>query len=278
MANTSYRSENEYPILLLTVVIIGVIFLLSASVTACLAPLLVILTLIASYQANQSGRTALLRQAYHVPLDQIDGSNSNNRPFYRISQTARECIRRLRPGPVELFIVRGRQVNAYTFGLSDPKTVVVYASLVEIMDEEEFKFVLGHEMGHVALGHTWLNTVLGGLAGVPQTYGTALILTAAFRWWNRACEYSADRAGLLACQNPAKAVTTLVKLAAGDNIDTPAEFKRALAKIEAQDDDWGSVLTESLSTHPMIVKRIKEIQKYGASSEYRRLAAQLNQA
>jgi Zn-dependent protease with chaperone function len=277
MTNTSYRSENEYPILLLTVVIIGIIFLLSASVTACLAPLLVILTLIAAYQANQSGRAALLKQAYHVPLDENAGLASANQPFQRISRIGLECIRRLKPGPVELFIVRGRQANAYTFGLSDPKTVVVYAPLVEIMDEDEFKFVLGHELGHVALGHTWLNTLLGGLAGVPQTYGTAMILTAAFRWWNRACEYSADRAGMLACQNPAKAVTALVKLAAGD-IDTPAEFKRALEKIEAQDDDWGGVLMEALSTHPMIAKRIKAIQKYAPSAEYRRLLAQVNRA
>jgi Zn-dependent protease with chaperone function len=275
MSTTAYRSENEYPILALTLVILGAIFLLSASLTACVAPLLVIFSLLVAFQSNQSGRAALLRQAYHVPLDESAEIASSNRPFHRISQMARLCIRRLRPGPVELFIARGRQANAYTFGLSDPKSVVIYAPIVEIMDEDEFKFVLGHELGHVALGHTWLNTLLGGLAGVPQTYGSAVILTAAFRWWNRACEYSADRAGMLTCQNPAKSVTALVKLAAGED-DSPAGMHRALAKIEAQDNTLGGILSEVLSTHPMIVKRIKAIQKYGASAEYRRLAAQMN--
>jgi hypothetical protein len=37
----------------------------------------------------------------------------------------------------------------------------------------------------------------------------------AFLWWNRACEYSADRAGLLACGRLHKAISALVKLAEG---------------------------------------------------------------
>jgi Zn-dependent protease with chaperone function len=275
MSTTAYRSENEYPILALTLVIITAIILVSASLTACLAPLLVIFSLLMAFQANQAWRAALLRQAYHVPLRENTGGAPANHPFSRISHLAVRCIRRLRPGPVELFIVRGRQVNAYTFGLSDPKTVVVYAPLIEIMDEDELRFVLGHELGHVALGHTWLNTLLGGLAGVPQSYGAAVILTAAFRWWNRACEYSADRAGLLACQNPAKAVTALVKLAAGGD-GSPIGMRRALAKIEAQDDTLGGILSEVLSTHPMIVKRIAQIKSFAASSAYQRLGRQMD--
>lgn len=275
MATTAYRSENEYPILALTLAIIAVIFLVSASLTACLAPLLVIFSLLMAFQANQAGRAALLRQAFQVPLHENSGGAATGHPFSRISHFAIQCIRRLQPGPVELFIVRGRQANAYTFGLSNPKTVVVYAPLLEIMDEDELKFVLGHELGHVALGHTWLNTLLGGLAGVPQSYGVAIILTAAFRWWNRACEYSADRAGVLACQNPARAVTALVKLATGGD-DSSAGMRRALAKIEAQDDSLGGMLSEVLSTHPMIVKRINRIKSFAVSSDYRRMASQMD--
>jgi Zn-dependent protease with chaperone function len=269
MPITAYRSEEEYPILLLTLVIIGGLFLISAGFTVCLAPLLLILAVAAAYQSNRSGHAALLRQAYRVPLD-----GGESLPFSRVAEAARECLRRLRPGSIDLFIARGREVNAYTFGLGDPKVVVLFAPLVELMDEDELKFVIGHELGHVALGHTWLNTLVGGLAGVPQTFGTAMILTGLFRWWNRACEYSADRAGLLACQNPDKAVSALVKLVAG-SVDTPAELRRAMVQIDAQDDTWQGGLSELLATHPMIIKRIREIQKFAASSAYRRLSAQM---
>lgn len=271
MANTSYRSESEYPILLLTLALIGVVFLLTASVTACIAPLLLILTLAAAYQANAASRSALLRQALRVSLDDSTGASPTNQPFFRLSRAARQCRTRLNPGPVEIFIVRGRERNAYTFGLSNPKSVVVYASLLEIMDEEELKFVIGHEMGHVALGHTWLNTLVGGLAGVPQPAGLAVILSFAFMWWNRACEYSADRAGLLACGNPGKAITALAKLVVGD-IHSQAEFQRAMVLIDAQDDNWGNLLGETLSTHPMIIKRIQALRKFSESSTYRKIS------
>jgi len=40
------------------------------------------------------------------------------------------------------------------------------------------------------------------MAGVPVGMGAAVLLSFAFRWWNRACEYSSDRAGLLAMRQP----------------------------------------------------------------------------
>jgi Zn-dependent protease with chaperone function len=143
------------------------------------------------------------------------------------------------------------------------------------MDEDELRFVLGHEMGHVALGHTWLNTLLGGMAGVPVTIGAALIITLAFRWWNRACEYSADRAGLLACGKPQKAISALIKLVAG-SVQSQAELQRALQVIEREDDSVLNQLGETLSTHPMIARRIEQIRKYAATTQYAQLQAYVN--
>ena len=105
--------------------------------------------------------------------------------------------------------------------------------VLEIMDEDELKFIIGHEMGHAALGHTWINTLVGGMGGVPLPFGAAVLFTLIFRWWNRACEHSADRAGLLVCANPQNAISALVKLVAGD-IDTAAELKHALQAIDKE--------------------------------------------
>jgi Zn-dependent protease with chaperone function len=90
-------------------------------------------------------------------------------------------------------------------------------------------------MGHVALGHTWLNTILGGMAGIPTSFGAAVLLYTAFRWWNRMCEYSADRAGLLACGDLHVAVSALVKLVKPE-IRDQRDFERALALVDAEDD------------------------------------------
>ena len=105
----------------------------------------------------------------------------------------------------------------------------------------------------------------------------AALLHVAFRWWNRACEYSADRAGLLACDQPDKAISALIKLATGIATQTPADRQQALAKLETEDDDPVNNLGELLGTHPMIIKRIEALRRYIATENYRRLQRLVNQ-
>jgi Zn-dependent protease with chaperone function len=157
--------------------------------------------------------------------------------------------------------------------------VVLYAGIFTIMDEDELRFIIGHELGHVRLGHTWLNSLVGGMAGIPSPYGAAVLLYFAFRWWNRACEYSADRAGLLACGKPEKAASALIKLEIGPSgMGTVQDWQQALRRIEAQDDHLENNLLEMLSTHPMTIRRLDALRQYAASPEYQRLQAQVNRA
>ncbi len=132
-------------------------------------------------------------------------------------------------------------------------------------------FVIGHEMGHVRLGHTWLNTILGGMAGIPAPYGAAIILAFSFRWWNRACEYSADRAGLLACQNSQKAITALLKLVSGARSLSQKDTERLIKIVDREDDDLMGQMSELLLDHPLVIKRIDHIKTYSNSLEYKRL-------
>ncbi|OGO64139.1 MAG: hypothetical protein A2030_11345 [Chloroflexi bacterium RBG_19FT_COMBO_50_10] len=99
----------------------------------------------------------------------------------------------------------------------------------------------------------------------------------AFRWWNRACEFSADRAGMLACNNPNKGITALIKLEAGASAHSQAGLLATINRIESQDDDLAHHINELLATHPMIVKRIEQIRKYMRSPEYARLQLLMNQ-
>jgi Zn-dependent protease with chaperone function len=184
---------------------------------------------------------------------------------------------RLQVHNVELFVARSNQINAYTFGLTSPKVVVLNSALFQIMDADEIAFIMGHEMGHVKLGHTWLNTLVGGMAGIPSPSLAFAILHLAFRWWNRACEFSADRAGLLACSKPHKAISALIKISEGDNPRTKSELERALARIDAEDDDLINNISELLATHPMIIKRIQNLRDYTKTSKYQRLQSLVNQ-
>lgn len=188
----------------------------------------------------------------------------------------KEIAQRLRIGKVDVFVTKDNRLNAYTFGLVSPQTIVLYSPLLELMDRKELTFIIGHEMGHVRLGHTWLNTLIGGMAGIPGSMGLSALLVLLFRWWNRSCEYSADRAGLLACGKPDKAISALVKLVAGQQGSTALGLNRALRYIETQDDDVFSNLSELLGTHPMMIRRIQELRQFASSKQYRRLQSRLN--
>lgn len=264
MKTTAYRRDDESWILTTTLVVLAAAGLIAAGPTLCIAPVLILIMIGMAYFMNQSAHASLLRSAKQV-------TPQTSPPLYAL---VKDCQDRLDPGALNVFVVPSRQLNAYTFGFSQPRAVVLYSSLLQVMDEDELKFIIGHEMGHVALGHTWWNTLLGGMAGVPVGMGAAVLLSFAFRWWNRACEYSSDRAGLLACGNPAKAITALVKLVARE-ADTPQEVAMVLQALDRQDDSLGNVLAETLATHPMLIKRINAIKEYSRSAEFGNLLQQV---
>jgi Zn-dependent protease with chaperone function len=188
-----------------------------------------------------------------------------------------EAALRLQPELVQFFIAKNKAPNAYTFGLSAPKVVVLHSGLFSIMDRDEIQFIIGHELGHVRLGHTVVNSLVGGLAGIPSSYSAGVLLQLVLLSWSRACEYSADRAGLLACGNPDKAVSTLLKLEAATRGISPGRLQHILVEVEQHNDHWLESLNELASSHPMSVRRIRQIRDYANSAEYRRLQTQVNQ-
>lgn len=260
---TAYRYPNERLILALTLFCVLAVIAFTAAATVCGSVVVVGAMLAFAYVANQMHHEGLIKRAQPVTPETLPG----------LAALVHECETRLRAGPVRTFVVPANVLNAYTFGLSDPKTVVIYAPLLRMMNADELQFIVGHELGHVSLGHTWMNSLLGGMAGIPSPFGAAVLLHFAFRWWNRACEYSADRAGLLACGNPHSAISALVRLATGTGERDPAAVQLALKHVEAEDDDVANVVGELLATHPLMVRRIEALRRYAASGEYRRLQA-----
>ena len=235
----------------------------TATATVCLSAVFVVAMVVVSYIMTRSHHQSLLEGAERV--------TTRNAP--RLAGLIARSFARIRPGRVEVFVAPIRGLNAYTFGLASPKVVVLQAPLLEVMDEEELLFIVGHELGHVRLGHTWLNSLVGGMAGIPSPFFASVVLSMAFLWWNRACEFSADRAGMLACGSPQKAISALIKLEGGAGARTRADIERAVARIEAEDDHWLNSLGEALASHPMTIRRIDQLRKYATTAEYRRLKA-----
>jgi Zn-dependent protease with chaperone function len=185
---TAYRYPNESAILSFTLLLIFLIIALTATATFCTSVIFVALAVGLAFLSSRAQHQELMQSALLVnPDDHGD-----------LPQVIRDCEALLQANEVEVYVAQSPMLNAYTFGLSTPKTVVLYSALFKVMDDDELRFILGHELGHVRLGHTRLNSLVGGMAGVPSSSSASALLILAFLGWNRACEYSADRAGLLA--------------------------------------------------------------------------------
>jgi len=262
---TGYRYQYEGVIFAGTVILLVVILVLTAGFTLCLIPLFIIVIFTVSFFINRASHQALVE----------GGKNIQEIPS--LAPLAASCKKGLRAGRTDIVIVRNEAVNAYTFGLSNPKMIVLNSALVEIMDEGGLRFVIGHEMGHIVLGHTWFLTLLNSLSVLPTSLGVYTLTRLAFLLWGRMSEYSADRAGLLACGNLNKAVSTLIKITASD-VHTPGQLQRALQIIEKEDDSILNLLGETLSMHPLTINRIEQLEEYASSTAYRRHQAEYDRS
>jgi Zn-dependent protease with chaperone function len=240
---------------MITIFLVLLVIAITATATLCASVLFVGLVLMLVYNSSRAHHLDLLRRSHRVTPASMP----------ELAKIVDECITRLNPGPVQVFVTPSRALNAYTFGLDSPKGIVLYSALLDVMDKDELRFIIGHEMGHVALGHTWLNSLVGGMAGIPSSSTTSALLTLSLLWWNRTCEYSADRAGLLACGDLNKAITALIKLVAGPAGSTRRGLELAYRQIDMQDDTFLGDLGESLSSHPMLIRRINALRKWAAN-------------
>jgi Zn-dependent protease with chaperone function len=183
------------------------------------------------------------------------------------------------PEVPELFITADPYLNAVTIGMEKP-LIVVNSALVDLLGEEEMGFVLAHELGHALSGHAVYQTLLRRLlqlTGVLNTLplgglGIRLIV-AALREWSRKSELSADRAGLLATQDPAVAFRTHMILAGGghlEDLDTTSFFDQGREYDEAGDlrDSVIKMLLIENRSHPLAVVRAAGLRRWVDSGEY----------
>ncbi|HEX6938477.1 MAG TPA: M48 family metallopeptidase [Longimicrobiales bacterium] len=184
------------------------------------------------------------------------------------------------PQPYPLFVSQTPLVNAGAYGMDQPFIVLNSGSLA-LLEHDELDFLLGHELGHILSGHVLYRTmtvVLIRLAelGFPMVGLAARAVLLALLEWSRKSELSADRAGLLAVQNPEAALGTMLKLAGGGSREETDlnEFLRQADEYRNSGDVADAVfkvLNLLGSTHPFHVLRVAEMRDWIESGAYDRV-------
>lgn len=168
-----------------------------------------------------------------------------------------------------MFLDGAPQVNAYTRGIVSP-VIVLNRGLVDVMNDGELKFVIGHELGHIKLFHFAIRTMFDSsiirvpwIAYIPLVIFRMLFLNGRM---SRSFEHSADRAGLHACGDIRDAVSCIIKLKTGNKDVDEKKVEMAISgKLDLDDED--NFFIELLSTHPDFEDRIREMVEYSQDND-----------
>ncbi|MBB6460577.1 M48 family metallopeptidase [Flammeovirga kamogawensis] len=179
----------------------------------------------------------------------------------------------------ELYISQNPILNAGVIGVDKP-FIVLNSSTLDAFNDEELQSVIAHEIGHILSGHSLYRTLLQILLkisifdfGIPLGGAAIMGIIMALKEWERKSELSADRAGLLAVQDPEKCIHTLMKIAGGGQIDQMhlGEFIKQAEEyheLSGVIDTTHKFLNTILQTHPFPVTRVQELLKWVQSGEY----------
>lgn len=145
---------------------------------------------------------------------------------------------------------RLKGINALSVGTDNSPIILVSPKAVMQLTEGELKFILGHELGHIAQKKLECQTakgILDNLNNKSEILGSIVsdILEVPLNQWYRCNEYTADRAGLI-CAGDIKYAESIFK-------------KIGLTKASSSilDDYY-----ELDSMHPTIRKRFDELSKF----------------
>ncbi|GAB3452956.1 M48 family metallopeptidase [Streptomonospora sediminis] len=182
----------------------------------------------------------------------------------------------------ELYIQMNPKPNAMAIGSSKP-FIVMTTGLFDLLDPEEQRFVVGHEVGHILSGHAVYRTMLLALvrlalrvAWIPLGFIGISAIVIALEEWYRKSELSCDRAGVLAGQDPEAAKRALMKLAGGSRLAemNPDSFMEQAREYESGGDARDSLiklLSTMGQTHPFAVIRMAELNRWLEDGAYQRI-------
>ena len=189
------------------------------------------------------------------------------------------------PKAPEMYVSQTPVFNAGAYGLDDP-FIVLHSAALELLDDEELRVLIAHEMGHVMSGHALYHTIAAilfqvSLSALPFLAGIALLpIKLAVLEWSRKSELSCDRTGLLGAQNIMASQQLFMKMAGGykkalDSGQMDLNEFMAQANEYTNNHDGMDIIYKILNTlglsHPMNTVRASEIQQWMASGDYDRI-------
>lgn len=169
---------------------------------------------------------------------------------------------------IDFYITNSAELNAFALTRSDDKDtdiININSALISMFDDDELRFVVGHEIGHLITRYARVVRLINFIFPDPEK--VPLILAHRIELWQKVSELTADRFGFIASPNVEKCVSGFFKMASGlstDRIDF--DYKAYLIDNEKILDYFTQ--NRNMFTHPVNPLRIKAIKLFSESSLY----------
>lgn len=172
--------------------------------------------------------------------------------------------------PIDAFCQQDAISNAFVIPSRDGRITMCFTSAaLESLDDGELCSVIGHELGHVIFDHHALRPLLLFQEDERLAPIDAMRLYA----WMRYAELTADRVGLLCCDDFDTAISAEFKMVSGlsdprflGNVrDATKQYTSLTEKeLESSEDDW-------FATHPYSPLRIRALDLFHQSRTFGKL-------
>ncbi|HUN58653.1 MAG TPA: M48 family metalloprotease [Candidatus Binataceae bacterium] len=197
----------------------------------------------------------------------LQGAEVTPTQFPAIYKIVEELRQRFRAPVTRVFVLRKVRFQADAFGLAPPYAIVLPHVLIDSLDLDELRYVLGQALGHICFGHTRIAVLMGGEeASLPAILSwVAWVRDLIFAGYWRAELLSGDRAGILACEGVAKAIRAQLKISVGtdqvagirgeDLIEQAFKVSHGLTRLQA-------ILIRWRSPTPPLIPRLEAMVEW----------------
>ena len=236
-----------------------------------------------TFQDFLRATTSKYREAWNEVENQGEGVNITAESLPKMHNQLMEACRILNINQIPAYSTDWMYAPYHFSNGETHRRIVMMSGSADMFDENEMLFVLGHELGHQAAGHKPYHMLL-------ETFYMPFINDGAFAaWaaivklplleWYRISDYTADRIGLLCCQDINAALSTMIKkaglpLKCYDDINIPAFIQQA----RDFDQNFTSILDKGIkalsvrsSEFPWLVVRAAKLLEWYESGEYQRI-------
>ena len=238
---------------------------------------------------NNFPKFVKFREAYMANVDEKIEKINNLSTAIRLSENQMPEVYSLLP-PIcaklgisipDLYFVQSKEMNAWTFGTTEPY-ICVTSALIEKVPLELVASVIAHECGHIACQHTLYHSMavqlLNGIDNSPLSRIPAIrkyitpTLVNAILFWYRCSELSADRAAVLCDGAADKTVDMLLRIHGYENINRDEFLKQALdLKAFVEESQSNKMLEQMLvrgNSHPRLATRAYECFEWTKTRQY----------